>query len=393
VCSRQSHLESDPSLDKQSRSSIPVLPEFSDNYAITTVKKIKLGVLPDFREEGWPSMDLVAEELFVPDLPGVELIRVETPYRTLLGDPGKITNRLWNRFVRYPRALIPLRAEYDFFHICDHSYAHLGLYLNRKKYGVYCHDLDAFTRNLLAWKPFAYSLARGLAGASIVFCSTEVTRRALIQKGLVQANRLRVVPYGVSAEYTLDQSADTRSIVQPNYLLHVGSSIPRKRQDFLLELFAVLRKWDPSLHLIQVGGRWTQEHLAIIQKYQLSGFVSQIRNITRTELADYYRHAKLLLMTSEAEGFGLSIIEGLACGVRVLASNLNVVAEIGGNAIELAQPLDLADWLVKAKRILVNQDDPMDLKARLTWVKRYTWQAYAKEIVSAYLELAEKEIR
>src|SRR5207248_5908441 len=115
------------------------------------------------------------------------------------------------------------------------------------------------------------------------------------------------------------------------YMLHVGSCIPRKRIDVLLDAFRVVREAH-DIALVQVGGEWTGRQREQIEALKLPDAVRQIRNVSRTELARLYRGAQVLVITSEAEGFGLPMAEALACGAAVVASDIAPLREVGGDA-------------------------------------------------------------
>src|SRR5262249_4354991 len=136
------------------------------------------------------------------------------------------------------------------------------------------------------------------------------------------------------------------------YLLHVGSPITRKRMDVLLEVFAVVRERFPNLRLVQIGGTWTPAQQAQIEGLGIAGRVEQGRGLSRAEVADVYRKASLVLQTSEAEGFGLPVIEALACGSPVMASDIPTLREVGGEAVWYCPVADIGAWAESAMRVL-----------------------------------------
>ena len=115
---------------------------------------LRVGIVADYREENWPSMDLMADML-LQHLPsaadGVTAVRIEAPFShrvgrlTRRGEPA-VTDRILNRFFDYPRWLRSQDFDVDLFHIIDHSYAHLVHALPRERTIVTCHDIDTFCR-------------------------------------------------------------------------------------------------------------------------------------------------------------------------------------------------------------------------------------------------------
>jgi glycosyltransferase involved in cell wall biosynthesis len=177
--------------------------------------------------------------------------------------------------------------------------------------------------------------------------------------------------------------------VKGRYLLHVGSDIRRKRLDILLAVFAALRRCFPDLSLIQVGGTWSSDSNAILARLGLKDNVFQVRDILPDQLAELYRRASVVLQPSEAEGFGLPVIEALACGAIVVASDIPVLREVGGDSVLYCPVGDVAAWVEVVSRVLSDASSAPQLSARLAWAARYSWSAHARTIADAYLSLAE----
>ncbi len=307
-------------------------------------------------------------------------------------------DRIVNRFWRYPHALKPVRQRFDLFHICDHTYAQLALMLPAGRTGIFCHDLDAF-RSLIepaadprpAW--FRALVRRQLAGlqrASLVFHTTDEVRRQIEQYQLVPPLRLVKVPLGVAAEYTADPAVTAVSpdvnIHQP-YLLHVGSCIPRKRIDILLEVFAAVRLTHPELRLVKVGGAFSADHQRQIDRLGLASFIIHRHNLPRSDVAHLYRKAIATLITSDNEGFGIPLIEALACGCVSVVSDIPAMREVGGNAATFVPVANVQMWVQQLSRVLGQQAGIPDRSARLAQAAKYSWSNHAKVIVEAYERL------
>src|SRR5262249_45016678 len=150
---------------------------------------------------------------------------------------------------------------------------------------------------------------KGLQKAAIVFHSTAQMRRRIEEFALVDPAKLVCVPYGVSPEFSSELTGDDSivgSLVGLNgkpFILHVGSFIPRKRIDVLLNVFAALYRRMPEFMLVQVGGRWTAAQQTQIERLGLQTAVIQRQGLGRRALAALYRHSALALLPSEAEGF------------------------------------------------------------------------------------------
>jgi glycosyltransferase involved in cell wall biosynthesis len=211
--------------------------------------------------------------------------------------------------------------------------------------------------------------------------------RAQIEKhDLVDPACLVHAPYGVAPEFTfaVGESGELPPDVQPPFLLHVGSCIQRKRIDVLLDVVAQTRAHFPDLRLVQVGGEWTAAQSEQLARLGIGEAVTQLRGLDRRQLAACYRAAAVLLQPSDAEGFGLPVVEGLACGSLVVASDIPALREVGGAAVVYCPPGDVSAWTATVARLLVDSAAAPPAQERLTQARRFTWEAQARTILEAY---------
>lgn len=372
----------------------------------------RLALLMDPREEGWPSMDLVGEALLeqlsrLPEEVSVTGLRPPLPraVRRLprMGARNAAFNadRLLTRFGLYPARLWRERRGHDAFHVVDHTYAQLAHVLPPERTGVYCHDLDAF-RSVLqphrdprpSWfRLMARATLKGLERAAVVFHSTQAVREELLTHGVVDAERLVWAPYGVSPEYQThavpgDASEALLAPLQGRpYLLHVGSAIRRKRLDVLFEVFAALRAKHPGLMLVQQGGVLDADQRDRVARLGIGDALVQPPRQERPTLAGLYRCASAVLVPSEAEGFGLPVIEALACGAPVVASDLPVLREVGGDACLYRPVGDVAAWADAVDGVLSGRGPVPAPELRRARAARFTWSAHARTVLDAYLRL------
>jgi glycosyltransferase involved in cell wall biosynthesis len=370
-----------------------------------------LAILPDFTEEGWPSMDLCAEmllrELETQPL-AVEILRPAFRCRCTslplagFGIAARNLDRLFNRHWDYPRFLRPHLSHFDCFHIVDHSYAQLVHSLPASRAGVYCHDLDLFRcllepqreRRTFPFRAMARRVLRGMQQAAVVFYSTNTVGCQIKKLGLVKSTRLLHAPYGTASEFVPEPAdpepaaAITADWGDTSFLLHVGSTIPRKRIDVLLDVFAALRANRPELRLLQVGGDWTPLQQAQLVRLGISTAVRQVRGFDRWMLASLYRRAALVLLPSDAEGFGLPVIEALACGAIVVASDLPTLREAGGSAAVYAPVGDVSAWTEYVSQLLEAPERAPSLDVRRHQAAKFSWANHARIIADAYLRLA-----
>jgi glycosyltransferase involved in cell wall biosynthesis len=359
----------------------------------------QLHVLFDARDEGWPSMDL-AGEMLVRGLEALGRFAVH-PLRPSLPRVGRrlaatrTTHNLDRVFGRY--LLYPLRARGlprgALFHIVDHSYAQLVHALPAERTGVYLHDLDTFAPMLgVPSTPVLEALSRltlrGLQRARRVFVSTEVMRSEVARLRLIPEERLVLAPLGVAPEFRPDEAGGRLPTgVRPPYVLHVGSGSPRKRLDVLLEAFARAAARHPTLQLVQLGAALGPAERAQLDRLGLGARLVQPPSLDRAALATLYRQAIALLLPSDREGFGLPVIEALACGTAVIASDLPTIREVGADAVTLCAPGNAAAFGAALERAFEAPGELPGRERRLDRAAHFSWATHARIVSRTYEEL------
>jgi glycosyltransferase involved in cell wall biosynthesis len=372
---------------------------------------MKLGIVCDYLEEGWFSMDICAQMLSERSAQLIDLavqpLQIHPSFhwrlKYLQQSPKSFNgDRFLNRFIDYPRYLKPRTSECDFFHVVDHSYAHLVHSLPAAKTGVFCHDLNAFESVLepqkypRSWlyQQMSTHLLTGMQQAAIVFHTTQAVRQQIERFELIDPAKLVAAPLGVSPEYHPEPiPADLPMIQLQNqlagrpYILHVGSCVPRKRIDVLLDVFARLRADIPELYLVKAGGEWSQEQQQQIATLGVGESIVHLTHLHNTTIAQLYQHAQIVLLTSEAEGFGMPTIEALACGAIVIATDLPVLQEVGGDAVIYCPLGDIEAWSAQSQAAISHPDTAPSLDRRLAQAARYSWDNHARIVCEAYARL------
>jgi glycosyltransferase involved in cell wall biosynthesis len=382
--------------------------------------RLRLGIISDYLEEGWPSMDLVANmlagelrthhsvRLSVGLLRPRFVRRFSSRARNSSDQRNTAFNadRLLNRFFDYPRFLRARKSEFDLFNVIDHTYAHLVPVAGSRRCVVTCHDLDAF-RPLIeprgagsSW--FRMKMSRrildGFGSAAAVTCISVATRDAVLRHHLAPAPRLTVNPIGVAPFFNPDPNpdADRRACEALGPLdrgrleiLHVGSTIPRKRIEVLLRVFAALRSELPSVRLIRVGGIFAPAQQELSRQLGLTDSVTVLRFVEPQVLAAVYRRAALLVLPSAYEGFGLPALEALACGTPVVLSDIPVFRELGGPAATFSPVGDIERWSESILSLLRERGEtPQSWHQRadagVKWASQFTWCEHADRAVQLY---------
>jgi len=380
------------------------------------LRRPRVALVCDLVEEHWPSMQLVADML----LQNLELChsKLETArlcpamrrhFPVFLPGPSQFWNnadRLMNRFIDYPLWLRRKRSEFDLYHIVDHSYSQLVHDLPAERTVVTCHDLDTF-RCLLdpsheprpGWfRAMTRRILSGLEKAARVITVSAATRDEILRYGLLPPERVTVIHNGVHPAYSPTADPVTDAAVSrllpaktPGtlWLLNVGSTIPRKRIDVLLRVFAAVRAELPEVRLVRVGGAFTPAQLQLARDLNIEASIHVLSGLTPSVLAAVYRRADLLLQTSDSEGFGLPVVEAQACGCPVVASEIPVLREVGGPAAVYCPAGDVARWkdaVVQLARARASSDQSWELRSQkgIANAARFSWAEAASRVTLVY---------
>lgn len=198
---------------------------------------------------------------------------------------------------------------------------------------------------------------------------SEFTRQEAVRYTGIPADRIDVCLHGVAAEHftpAADGSCD-------RYFLHVSNNEPRKNLNRVVRAFSRLRRTDDIELLLKLPKDQAQHYEGIPGVRVLAGMLST------EQLAELYRRALGFLFPSLYEGFGLPILEAMACGCPVITSNVSACPEVAGDAALVVDPRD-EDALFHAMYILVNQQHERArlVAAGLAHMRAFTWAHSAR---------------
>ena len=247
----------------------------------------------------------------------------------------------------------------------------------------------------ISQKHYNFRLSQGLS-ADLILAISENTKRDIIQHFEVDEQRLKVFPLGIAPEFLADKKLSNPFEVLKAYniskpfLLYVGGIESRKNIFTLLKVFVKVSQFLPQLRLVFVNEgmknvdsktvRFLKEkiaHLGLKEKVILIGF------IPTACLAAFYQQAELLLFPSLYEGFGLPILEAMACGCPVVCSNTSSLPEVAGGAAVLVNPQDIEEIAKKTRDLIENERERKQLVERgKIWARGFTWEASARKVIS-----------
>ena len=242
----------------------------------------------------------------------------------------------------------------------------------------------------------AASTRAAVRRARRVITISESTRRDIVRLLGVPADRINVAYPATEARYRVLPAADVAAFrvardLPEAFIFAVGTLEPRKNTVGLLRAYAQLRTPRPPL-MIAGGAGWrfspifdTVRQLGLVDSVTFLGFVPE------DELPLWYNSARLFTFPSLYEGFGLPVLEAMACGVPVVTSRAASLPEVAGQAARLVDPTD-TDGLAREMQLVL--DDPqtrMELRAAgRIQASRFTWRAMTDQTVTTYTRAASR---
>ncbi len=264
------------------------------------------------------------------------------------------------------------------------------------------HDLSALTVAGIAAEGFKEKKRKALADvarrAAVIICISPYTEQVFLEHYPQAAGRTRIVPQGIPDRFQPSTDASVAAMraelgLGERYLLFVGQISARKNLGPLLDAFARLRG-EPGLDdlelvlagPVQTGGAEIVERARATfgDAVHLPGFVDD------AILPPLYTGAAAFAFTSKAEGFGLPVIEAMACGCPVVVADAGALVSTAGGAAEVVDVDDADEISAALLRVLT------DAETRAGWVERgfaraaqFAWRATAAATVQAYRDAAE----
>lgn len=375
-------------------------------------------LVPDLPLEHWPSMDRYASRLAqwlpraAPDLETALAGRI-APLTLNDADPPRASDpqgrgvpalrgvgairRYVTRYWRYPRQV--RRKPGDLLHLLDHSYGHIVRGPRDRPAVVTVHDLLPLITVRRGARTFRERLRNamlarvldGVRGADAWIVATEWLRIELAE-WLGRDEGLHVIPYGVDEAFFEAPTAtreETRAVLEipPSafVVMHVGSVGARKNIPTVIEGVHGLVDAGEEAWLLQVGGRFTGEQTALIDRLGLRPRARSVGEAAEPLLRACYWAADALLFPSHYEGFGLPVLEAMASGLPVVCSGAGGLSEVAGDAAQVINERESAPYVAALKRLALDPALRRDYAARgLERARGYRWIETATKTAEVY---------
>jgi glycosyltransferase involved in cell wall biosynthesis len=261
-----------------------------------------------------------------------------------------------------------------------------------------CHDLIPLifheyfgARQRLIYR-FTHQLALNTARMTIAVSHS--TKNDLQRFFQVNPKRIVVVHEGVDAHFQPPSRAaldrvKQRYVLPDHYVLYFGSNKPHKNVPHLVQAFAQSNLQSPASNLqLVIAGHWDARYpqaKELVEQLQLQDCVKFIGPVPDADLPALYGGAELFVFPSEYEGFGLPVLEAMACGAPVVCSNRSSLPEVAGEAALLCDPDDATALARAIKQIVSDRSQQVERREHsLARAAQFTWERTAQQTAEVY---------
>jgi glycosyltransferase involved in cell wall biosynthesis len=338
--------------------------------------------------------ELAAQELRVTGLVRHgQTVPVDGPTRSLAGRAGALAPLMAQQWWTLPRAL-----RHDRCALVHYTYFDLPPLPRRTPIVATCYDLEPLRHPQLfsAKIVWYYRLfSRGLRRADRIVTISQASARDIVEITGIPRDRLVVAPLGVDAHFQPAPpdaiAAVRRAHALPElFVAYVGNTMPHKNLERVVHAMRQVRAACGPVPLVIAGApdRYRPQVLAAAAAAGLGDGLRLLGRIDEAELPALVSAARVFVFPSLYEGFGLPVLEAMACGTPVVTSTRASLPEVAGDAASLCDPLDVDAIGHAIVRLL--RDDAAHARQRAAGLARaetFTWARCAAAHRLLYLDL------
>ena len=293
------------------------------------------------------------------------------------------------------------KPDCDLWHVLDGSRAFLGTALRKRPVLITAHD---FIPLLADCGEFAGVLRQGLAArfvwrmnlrslsrADWVVADSESTARDLHRLATVREERCSVVKLPVRGSLLRHRGTEGETNREEGLVLHVGNDAFYKNRGQVLRIFARLDRGS-ARRLVMIGPRLDPELQRLSRELGIAELISCKEGVNDEEVASWYARASLMLFPSLYEGYGWPVIEAMAFGLPVLASERGSLPELLGPCAPGIPPGATDQWVARAEALLKSAPAREELGARCrAHAETFSRRRFAEEMRWAYLKVVGRD--
>jgi len=251
---------------------------------------------------------------------------------------------------------------------------------------------EFFSKKDLEFRSKMYK--KSVQQATCVIVSAEFTKQCLVERYAIDQNKIKVVHTGYSPDFRVIRNDPEINDVRARYgldrpfMYYPAATWPHKNHCLLLEALKLLvdrRHFDGMLVLSGVA---MNQHGEIMQKVRTLGIEKHVKVLGYLPYADLpylYNMARLMVFPSLFEGFGIPLVEAMACGCPVVASNCTSIPEVVSDSGKLFDPTSIEDISATIWDIWSSENELSDMSEKgLRRVTKFTWEETAHKTLGVY---------
>jgi glycosyltransferase involved in cell wall biosynthesis len=222
--------------------------------------------------------------------------------------------------------------------------------------------------------------------ADAVICVSDTTRQDVIRLYELDADKVRVVPNACSDVFRRSDSAEVPadSRIEQPFLLYIGNRDRYKNFAILAKAYSLWHR-RKEVALVLVGGKSLSEsEQQLMEELAIAKQVKLLRDIDDEALCCLYNRALAFIYPSLYEGFGISLLEAMACGCPIIASRIPSTVEVAGEYPIYFDPAEQDELLGALDVALSNGRDSERVQVGLERVKSYSWDKTAAKTLEVY---------
>jgi glycosyltransferase involved in cell wall biosynthesis len=307
------------------------------------------------------------------------------------------TNHVLSSPILWAQLRLPLELWQHPKDVCFFPSAVLPLVYQPPNSVITIHDVaflffpECFSGILRKWLSLATRV--GTARARKIITVSEATRQDLLAYYPIAPEKVCVVHHGVhemfraldNSEQVMIEAVKKKYGIERNYLLCIGTLQRRKNIPRLLQAFYLLKQKHHIPHqLVLIGQQCPDlpeaEIFSTIDRLVLTEDVIWTGYVSRQDMPALLNGAKVFVLPSLYEGFGMPLLEAMACGVPVACSNTSSFPEVVGECGAMFDPYDIESMVTTLSQILMNEDLRSTLRDQgFQRVKMFSWERCARE--------------
>lgn len=239
-------------------------------------------------------------------------------------------------------------------------------------------------------------LKHSINSANRIITISKAAKKEIMSEFNVPDKKIEIIYPGFDDSFGQFNKDAAKEFIRKNYsiaspfFVFVGSLIPRKNLVRVIEAMNKLKSTLPNHKLVVVGKKgWLYDEIfETVNRLKLTDTVIFTSYVQEQDLPFFYNAADALVFASLHEGFGIPLLEAMACGCPVITSNKSSMPEVAGDAALFVNPLDVTDISNAMRKIATDQSIRKELIAKgLQRVKLFSWDTAGEQLSKVYAQV------